>query len=84
MTTYLGQMYLTKLEVKDTTESNTSSSYLDLLKSIGRDGHFALPLTTSMTISISIFKPLATSNLRPAMSSDFPISFSDRDLSLNV
>ena len=34
---YLGQMYPVKLEIKDTTESNTSASYLDLLLSIGRD-----------------------------------------------
>ena len=35
---YLGQMYLVELEIKDTTESNTSASYLDLLLLIGRDG----------------------------------------------
>ena len=35
---YLGQMYLAELEIKDTTESTTSASYLDLLLSIGRDG----------------------------------------------
>ena len=35
---YLGQMYPLELEIKDTTESNTSTSYLDLLLSIGRDG----------------------------------------------
>ena len=35
---YLGQMYPSELEIKDTTESNTSASYLDLLLSIGRDG----------------------------------------------
>ena len=35
---YLGQMYPTELGIKDTTESNTSVSYLDLLLSIGRDG----------------------------------------------
>ena len=35
---YLGQMYPPELEIKDTTESNTSASYLDLLLSIGRDG----------------------------------------------
>ena len=32
------QMYPPELEIKDTTESNTSASYLDLLLSIGRDG----------------------------------------------
>ena len=31
-------MYPIELEIKDTTESNTSASYLDLLLSIGRDG----------------------------------------------
>ena len=35
---YLGQMYPVELEIKDTTESNTSVPYLDLLLSIGRDG----------------------------------------------
>ena len=35
---YLGQMYPPALEIKDTTESKTSASYLDLLLSIGRDG----------------------------------------------
>ena len=31
-------MYPSELEIKDTTESNTSASYLDLILSIGRDG----------------------------------------------
>ena len=35
---YLSQMYPPELEIKDTTESNTSASYSDLLLSIGRDG----------------------------------------------
>ena len=35
---YLCQMYPPEFEIKDTTESNTSASYLDLLLSIGRDG----------------------------------------------
>ena len=36
---YLDQRYPPpELEIKDTTESNTSASYLDLLLSIGRDG----------------------------------------------
>ena len=34
----LSQMYSSELEIKYTTESNTSASYLDLLLSIGRDG----------------------------------------------
>ena len=32
------QMYPVELEIKDKTESNISTSYLDLLPSIGRDG----------------------------------------------
>ena len=35
---YLGQMYPDELEIKDTTESNTSASNLDLVLSIWRDG----------------------------------------------
>ena len=35
---HLGQMYPAELEIKDTIESTTSASYLDLLLSIGRDG----------------------------------------------
>ena len=41
---YLGQMYPPELEIKDTTESNTSASYLDLLMSIGRDGQLRTSL----------------------------------------
>ena len=35
---FQGQMYPAELEIKDTTESTTSASYLDLLLSIWRDG----------------------------------------------
>ena len=35
---YLDQMYQFEFAIKDTTESNTSASYLDLFLSIGRDG----------------------------------------------
>ena len=35
---YLGQMYPADLEIKDTAQSTTSASYLDLLLSIGKDG----------------------------------------------
>ena len=35
---YLGQMYPAELDIKDTTKSTTSASYLDLLLSIERDG----------------------------------------------
>ena len=41
---YLGQMYSPELEIKDTTESNISASYLDLLLSIGRDGQLRTSL----------------------------------------
>ena len=34
---YLGQMYPAELEIRDTTESITSASYIDLLLSIRRD-----------------------------------------------
>ena len=37
-------MYPHELEIKDTTESNTSASYLDLLLSIGRDGQLRTSL----------------------------------------
>ena len=68
---YLGQMYPPVLEIKDTTESNTSASYLDLLLSIGRDGQVRIPFTTNVTISISILQTfrswVATSHLGPPM-----------------
>ena len=48
---YLGQMYPVELEIKDTTESTTSASYLHLLLSIGRVGQ--LRSTTNEMISIS-------------------------------
>ena len=35
---YLGQMYSAELEIKDTTENNNSTAYLDLLLLIRRDG----------------------------------------------
>ena len=35
---YLDQMYPAELEIKETTESTTSASYLDLLLSVWRDG----------------------------------------------
>ena len=37
-------MYPAELEIKDTTESNTSASYLDLLLSIGSDGQLRTSL----------------------------------------
>ena len=41
---YLGQMYPAELEIKDTTESNTSASYLYLLLSIESDGQLRTSL----------------------------------------
>ena len=41
---YLGQMCPAELDIKKTTESNTSNSYFDLLLSIGRDGQLRTSL----------------------------------------
>ena len=41
---YPGQMYPPELQIKATTESDTSASYLDLLLSIGRDGQLYISL----------------------------------------
>ena len=41
---YLGRLYPAELEIKDTTESNTSASYLDLLLSIESDGQLRTSL----------------------------------------
>ena len=68
---YLGQMFPHELEIKGTTESNTSASYLDLLLSIGRDGQLHTSFTKNVTILISILQIFrswaATSHLRPPM-----------------
>ena len=42
---YLGQMYPAELEIKDTTESNISASYMDLLLSIESDGQLRTSLS---------------------------------------
>ena len=55
---FLGQMHHADLEIKDTTESNTSASYLDLLVRSGGTVSCALPLTTNVTISTSISQTL--------------------------
>ena len=39
---YLGQMNPTAIQIKDTTESNTSACYLDLLLTIGLDGQLRI------------------------------------------
>ena len=65
---YLGQMYPAELEIKDTTESNTSASYLDLLLSIESDGH----LRTSLYDKRDDFKFHITNF--PFLSSNIPSS----------
>ena len=65
---------VTELEIKDTAESNTSASYLDLLLSIGRDGQLRTSLYDKhddFNFHITNFpflsSKLATSHLRPPM-----------------
>ena len=53
---YLGQMYPPELEIKDTTESNTLASYLDLLLSIGRDGQLHTPLRQTWRFQFPYYK----------------------------
>ena len=65
---YMGQMYPTELEIKDTTESTTSASYLDLLLSIGRNGQ----LHTSIYDKRDDFN-FHTTNV-PFLSSNIPSS----------
>ena len=67
---YLDKMYPADLEIKDTTESNTSPPYLDLLLSNERDGqmstslydkrdHFNLHITKFPFLSSNILSPPA-------------------------
>ena len=65
---YLSQMYPVELEIKETTESNTSASYLDLLLSIGRDGQ----LHTSIYDKCDDFNFCITNF--PFLSSNIPTS----------
>ena len=53
---YLGQMYPAELEIKDTTESNTSASWIAWIYSCRSRVTIscALPFTTNVTISTSI------------------------------
>ena len=66
---YLGQLYPPELEIKDTTESNTSASCLDLLVSIGKGGQFRTSLydkRDDFNFHIKTFRfRVATSHLRP-------------------
>ena len=50
---YLSQMYPAELAIKDTIESTTSASYLDLLLSIGRDGKLHTSIFDMISISAS-------------------------------
>ena len=62
---YLGQMYPAELEIKDTTESNISASYLDLLLSIESDGQLRTSLydkRDNFNIHIANF-PFLSSNI---------------------
>ena len=55
---YLGQMYPIELKFKDTTKSNTSASYLDLILSIGRDGqlHTSIDKRDDFNLHITNFR----------------------------
>ena len=68
-------MYLVELEIKDTTESNTSASYSDLLMSVAWTVNLTLSFMTNVTISIStsqIFRSwVAIFQHRPPMASLF-------------
>ena len=65
---YLDQMYPAEREIKDTTKSKTSASYLDLLLSCGRDGQ----------LHISIYDKRDDFNFQitnfPYLSSNIPFS----------
>ena len=47
---YLGQVFPAELEIKNTIESNTSASYLDLLLSIVRDGRLRTSLYDKLNV----------------------------------
>ena len=62
---YLGQMYNAELEIKGTTESNTSASYLDLILTIESDGQLRTSLydkRDDFNFNITIF-PFLSSNI---------------------
>ena len=55
---YLGQMYPTKLEIKNMTESKMPASYLDKLLQIGMDGqlhtlHISVEVSNDLKIPIT-------------------------------
>ena len=65
--TYLGQMYPRVLEIKDTTDCNTSASYLDSLLSIESDCQLRTNVTISTSISQTSRSSLAIFHLRKPM-----------------
>ena len=72
---YLGQMYPPELEIKDTTESKTSSSYLDLLVSIGTDGQLHTSLYDKRDDNFHITNfPFMSSNIPSSPAYDVFIS----------
>ena len=56
---YLGQMYPAELEIKDTTDSNTSASYLDLLLSIESYGQLRTSTRWKTTFKMASRPPLS-------------------------
>ena len=98
---YLDQMYPAELQIKDTTTSTTSASYLDLLLSIGRHGQLRTSIYDKRDdfnfhitkfplwrfLSLSLYD---TPGCAPRMnvlflgSGDFPVSYSNRDISWNA
>ena len=61
---YLGQVYPTELEIEDTTESNKSASYLDLLLSIESDGQLHTSLYDKRDVNFHITNfPFLSSNI---------------------
>ena len=60
---YFGQMCPVDLEINDSTESNTSASYLDLICRGGETVNFTLPFIKNATIYIPANFPLLCSNI---------------------
>ena len=85
---YLGQMYPPELEIKDTTEGNTSASYLDLLLSIVLQTFRSWVATSHLRPSMAFLSHNSsdTPELTPLMNvlfwgwCDFPISFSGMEM----
>ena len=81
---YLGQIWTVELEIKDTTESNSSASYLGLLL---RSGGTVQPRPPMSSLFRSLHEMLGLAPLKNVLSwgrRDFQISFSNRDTSRNA